>query len=264
MPDPTPFKDHFSTQAPDYQRYRPGYPQAMFEYLAAAAPARDMAVDVGAGNGQAALGLAAHFGQVLATEPSEAQLERARAHPRVTYRCEPAECISVEAGSVDLVVAAQAAHWFDWQRFPSEVLRVLKPGGVVAIWTYELFSVDATVDALVADFYRNVTGPYWPRERRHVEERYASLPFPFEEWPAPVFSLQTRWDVGEALGYLGTWSSVARYRRLRGRDPLLLVAPLLRQAWGNEERLLEWPIHLRAGRKPDERLWRPAHERVTI
>jgi len=250
MPDPIPFKDHFSRQAQDYERYRPGYPPALFGYLAAAAPARERAVDVGAGNGQSAVGLAAHFAQVLATDPSQAQLGRARPHPRVSYRCEPAERIGVEAGSVDLVVAAQAAHWFDWQRFPPEVLRVLKPGGVVAVWTYELFSVDADVDTLLADFYRNVTGPYWPRERRHVEEGYASLPFPFEEWPAPRFSLQTRWSAEEVLGYLGTWSSVVRYRRLRGRDPVALVAPMLRQAWGSGERVLGWPIHLRVGRKP--------------
>ena len=250
MPDPMPFKDHFSDQARDYERYRPGYPPELFEYLAVAAPARERAVDVGTGNGQSAVGLAAHFAQVLATDPSQAQLDRARPHPRVAYRREPAECIGAEPASVDLVVAAQAAHWFDWRQFPREVLRVLKPGGVVAIWTYELFSADAEVDALLADFYRNVTGPYWPRERRHVEERYASLPFPFEEWLAPHFSLQTRWRVDEALGYLGTWSSVARYRRLRGRDPVALVAPLLRQAWGSGERRLRWPIHLRAGRKP--------------
>ena len=249
MPDPMPFKDHFSGQAADYERYRPGYPPALFEYLAAAAPARDRAVDVGTGNGQSAVGLATYFAQVLATDPSQAQLERARPYPRVAYRREPAESIGAEPASVDLVVAAQAAHWFDWQRFPPEVLRVLKPRGVVAIWTYELFSVDAEVDTLLADFYRNVTGPYWPRERRHVEEGYASLPFPFGEWPAPRFALQTHWCVDEALGYLGTWSSVARYRRLRGRDPVALVEPLLRQAWGSQERLLCWPIHLRVGRK---------------
>ena len=250
MPDPTPFKDHFSGQAPAYERYRPGYPLALFEFLSAAAPARNRAVDVGTGNGQAAAGLAAFFAEVLATEPSQAQLERARPHPRVTYRRETAERIGVDDGSVDLVTAAQAAHWFDWQRFPREVRRVLKPGGVVAIWTYGLFSADTAIDAVVADFYRNVTGPYWPRERRHVEEGYASLPFPFEERPAPRFELETRWTVDEALGYLGTWSAVERYRRMRRRDPLALLEPRLRHAWGDGERLLSWPVHLRVGCRP--------------
>lgn len=250
MPDPTPFKDHFSGHAPAYERYRPGYPSALFEFLAEVAPARELAVDVGAGNGQAAAGLATFFAAVLATEPSAAQLERARPHPRITYRREPAERIGVDDASVDLVAAAQAAHWFDWQRFPLEVQRVLKPGGVVAIWTYAIFSADPAIDTVVADFYRNVTGPYWPRERRHVEERYASLPFPFEERPAPRFALETRWTVDEALGYLGTWSAVERYRRIRGRDPLELVEPLLRQAWGDAERPLTWPIHLRVGYRP--------------
>jgi SAM-dependent methyltransferase len=244
------FKDHFSAQAASYERHRPGYPAALFAYLAGLAPARCRALDVATGNGQAAVGLAEFFDAVLATEPSGAQLALARAHPRVSYRQEPAERIGAPDGAFDLLAAAQAAHWFDWARFPAEASRVLKPGGILALWTYELCRAGDGVDALVADFYRNVTGPYWPRERRHVEEHYASLPFPFAELPAPAFALETRWSVDDMLGYLATWSSVQRYRKLRGDDPVALVEPLLRSAWGTGERQLSWPIHLRVGRKP--------------
>ena len=244
------FKDHFSAQAARYERHRPGYPGELFEFLANAAPARRLAVDVATGNGQAALGLAGFFEQVLATEPSEAQLARARPHPRVHYRREPAEKIGLPDRACDLLAAAQAAHWFDWDAFPGEALRVLVPCGVVAIWTYELFSVDARVDALVADFYRNVTGPYWPRERRYVEERYATLPFPFEEIAAPSFSFQLDWMATDAVAYLGTWSAVQRRLGATGADPLALVAGPLRAAWGDGTRRVTWPIHLRVGRKP--------------
>lgn len=249
MTDSPLFKDHFSVQAAEYERYRPGYPRPLIEFLAGAAPATRQAADLATGNGQAAVMLAVDFDVVLATEPSRAQLDRARPHPRVTYRQEAAEHIGVPDASFDLLTAAQAAHWFDWTRFPAEAMRVLKPRGVLAIWTYELFRVDAVVDAVIDDFYRNITGPYWPRERRHVEERYADLPFPFEDLLTPSFSLQTRWSVDEAIGYLGTWSAVQRYRQLRYRDPIALVAPALRQAWGRGERRLNWPIHLRIGRK---------------
>ena len=69
-----PFKDHFSTQAADYAKYRPHYPPALFEYLASIAPAKKVAWDCGTGNGQAALGLALHFEMVIATDPSEKQI----------------------------------------------------------------------------------------------------------------------------------------------------------------------------------------------
>jgi len=248
MQDGGAFKDHFSAQAGAYERCRPDYPPALFEWLATVAPGRGHALDVGAGNGQAALGLAQHFERVRASEPSEAQLARARPHRRVEYAREPAERIGVPDASADLVTAAQAAHWFDWARFCPEVRRVLRPGGVVAVWTYGLFAAGPDVDRIVEDFYRNVVGPYWPRERRHVEEGYRDLPFPFDELMAPRFSLETRWTAGQALGYLGTWSAVQRYRAARGRNPLELVAPGLCEAWRTDGLLLTWPLHLRVGR----------------
>lgn len=247
MPGPS-FKDHFSAQAADYRRFRPSYPPELFDWLAAIAPARERALDVGTGNGQAALGLALHFAEVIATEPSAAQLALAEPHPRVRYAAGTAERLDLPDSSVDLVTAAQAAHWFDGRRFAAEVRRVLRPGGVVAVWTYETFRAGPPVDALIGQFYRDVVGPYWPPERRHVEERYATLSLPFPDVEAPSFELRSTWDVDTALDYLGTWSSVVRYRRLRGGDPLALLAPLLRAAWGPGTRELRWPIHLRAAR----------------
>ncbi|MDZ7343288.1 MAG: SAM-dependent methyltransferase, partial [candidate division KSB1 bacterium] len=64
------FKDHFSTQAVDYAKYRPHYPAAMFEYLATLPPERQTAWDCATGNGQAALGLTPHFERVIATDAS--------------------------------------------------------------------------------------------------------------------------------------------------------------------------------------------------
>lgn len=242
------FNDHFSRQAASYARHRPGYPPGLFRYLASIAPARERALDVATGNGQAALGLAEFFSEVQATEPSRAQLERAPVHPRVGYAPGVAERIAFPDAHFDLVTAAQAAHWFDWSRFYPEARRVLRPGGVVALWTYEKFRAGGAVDEVVDDFYRHVVGPYWPRERSHVEEGYRRMPFPFEELSAPGFSLLTRWTAEDALAYLGTWSAVVRCRALRGRDPLDTVAGPLREAWGAGERLLTWPIHLRVGR----------------
>jgi SAM-dependent methyltransferase len=248
MATPPAFKDHFSSQSGEYQKFRPDYPPALFEWLASVAPTRGLAIDVATGNGQAAVALAAHFARVLATEPSAGQLREARQHPRVEYRQEPAEAMSAESGSADLVTVAQAAHWFDWPRFTAEAARVLRPGGVVAVWSYNDCMVSPALDALVADFSRDVVGPYWPRERRIVEEGYASLALPFAALPAPAFEMTTTWDAAGMLGYLDTWSAVRRCRARTGRDPLPLLADLLAAAWGPGTRRMRWPLTVLAGR----------------
>lgn len=245
---PASFKDHFSGQSGAYRQFRPDYPPTLFEWIASAAPARRLAIDVATGNGQAACGLAAHFEHVIATEPSPAQLREARPHPRVEYRQEAAEAISAAPGSVDLVTAAQAAHWFDWARFTAVVRRALRRDGVIAVWSYHNCLVSAAIDRLVADFSRDVVGPHWPRERRIVEEGYASLVLPFSPIEVPAFEMTTRWDVAAMLGYLGTWSAVRRSRARTGRDPLSLLAGPLADAWGTGLRPVRWPLTLLAGR----------------
>lgn len=246
MTAPPAFKDHFSAQAEAYERYRPGYPPELFAWLAVAAPARRRAIDVATGNGQAAIGLARHFDTVIATEPSAAQLQGARAVSRVDYRQESAETMSVESGSADLVVAAQAAHWFDWDRFVAEAARVLKPAGVLAIWCYGSWEVAADIDRLQDDFSRDVVGPYWPRERRHVEEGYRYLVTPFPAIETPAFAMCADWSCDAALGYLDTWSAVRRHRARTGRDPLPLLAAPLAAAWGKGVRRVRWPLSVKA------------------
>jgi SAM-dependent methyltransferase len=242
------FKDHFSGQSGEYQKYRPDYPSALFDWLAGIAGGHRLAIDVATGNGQAAVGLAVHFDAVLATEPSAAQLREARSHARVTYRQEPAESISASSASADLLTAAQAAHWFDWARFTDEARRVLVPGGVLAIWCYGEVQVTSAIDALVADFSRDVVGPYWPRERRHVDEGYRDLVLPFPAIETPPLEMQTRWDATGMLGYLDTWSAVRRCRARTGRDPLRLLSAPLTDAWGDGVRDMHWPLTLKAGR----------------
>ena len=244
---PPDFKDHFTSEAPGYARYRPLYPRELFAWLAAQSPARDLAVDVATGNGQASVALAEYFDCVIATDASAAQLEEAQAAPRVHYRREPAERISIPDASADLVVAAQAAHWFDWAAFASEAGRVLRPGGLLAVWSYGRFVVQPEIDRLVEDFSRDVVGPHWPRERRHVEEGYRDLPMPFPECAIPGFDMQADWDCDAVLGYIGTWSATQRCRKRSGRDPLALLAPQLAEAWGDGTRTLRWPLGIKAG-----------------
>jgi SAM-dependent methyltransferase len=242
------FADHFSNHAADYAKYRPGYPQTLFDWLRTLTPAQQLAWDVGTGNGQAAVELARYFAQVVATDPSAAQIGSAAPHANVSYRVEPAESSSLAVGSVDLITVAQALHWFEFERFYTEVKRVLKPTGVFAAWTYALNEVTPAVDAVVRHLYREIVGAYWPPERHYVDACYRTIPFPLTEIQAPSIRMETNWTLHDYVSYLHTWSATQRYRQTNNRNPIELISDSLTSAWGAQElRTILWPIHIRAG-----------------
>lgn len=247
------FADHFKTLSEHYAKSRPTYPPELFDWLAERCDARDCVWDCGTGTGQAAIDLARVFGRVIATDASAAQIAEATPHARIDYRVAPAEASGLDDASVDLVVVAQALHWFDLERFYPEVRRVLKSGGVIAAWCYGVLHVgdegDA-VDRLVQHFYRNEVGPYWPAEREHVETAYRDLPFPFPPLPVPPeFALTARWTPVQLLGYLRSWSATARFMVANGFDPVERLSGELHAAWGDpaQARTVSWPLSLRAG-----------------
>jgi SAM-dependent methyltransferase len=250
MSDDATFKDHFSRQSAAYSRYRPAYPHALIEWVAALAPDRTLAVDCATGSGQAAVALADMFEQVIAVDGSAAQLAQAQRHARVRYERAMAESLPVADGSVSLVAAAQAIHWFDFDRFNVECRRVLRPRGVVAAWTYEVFRGGAAIDEVVDRLYHDTVGPYWPPERSYVEAAYRTVPFPWDEVSAPAFTLETDWTLEQTMGYFASWSAVQRYKDAHdGTDPLPAVQQRLATVWptSGTARLI-WPLHLRAGR----------------
>jgi len=242
------FKDHFSGHARAYARYRPEYPTELFDYLATLTPRHDLALDCATGNGQAAIGLADHYDCVIATDGSVAQLKNAQAHPHVAYVGNLAEQPALKDATVDLAAAAQGAHWFDHSRFHPEMRRVLRPDGVLALWTYGLASVAPPIDAVVRHYYDDVLGPHWPPERRYVESAYRDLPFPWREVAVPQFQLRLEWTLDDFIGYVGTWSATQRYTRVSGADPLPAFRAEIAPLWNSESRSVVWLLHLRVGR----------------
>lgn len=246
----TTFKDHFSAHSSVYHEARPTYPEALFDWLASQVPTRLLAWDVGCGNGQASVALAARFARVYATDPSAAQVANADARVNIEYRVEPAEQCALAHARVDLVTVAQALHWFDHARFYIEVSRVLKPGGVFAAWTYSDCHVTPAIDLLKDRLYVDLTGPYWPPERVHTDSGYSTLPFPFVEISAPAFDMHANWTLAQFLAYLRSWSATQRYLKDKGEDPVALVESAMRDAWGDQaaQRAVHWTFHLRCGR----------------
>ena len=249
------FEDHFSGHSDQYAQSRPHYPDEIYAYLASIAPACSLAWDCGTGNGQAAIGLAKYFDRVYATDASAEQISYAQMHEKVEYHVEPAETISLNDSSVDLVTVAVAIHWFNFDEFYREVKRVLRPDGVLAAWTYNLTEISPQIDQLVNRYYSEILNGFWPERIHYLEERYETLPFPFEETIPPRFVMEVNWNLIQFSGFLDSWSAAQRYKAQKGSHPLEIIWPQLLAAWGNEndQRLVRWPLHFRIGRNSEIR-----------
>jgi len=245
-----PFRDYFSSQSKEYARHRPTYPGAMFDYLASLAPSRELAWDCGTGNGQAALALADRFEHVIATDASAAQIENAFPHERITYRVEPAENTTLSSNTIDLITVGTAVHWFDFDAFYQEVRRVGKPGGILAVWTYYFPVITPEIDRWLEYFYWESLDGYWPKRIHFLEERYETLPFPFDEIKPPEFEMKATWGLDNMIGFLTSWSAVKKLVEVQGDSAFEAPFKDLENLWGDktEKREIRWPLHFRIGK----------------
>jgi SAM-dependent methyltransferase len=251
--DPAPafpaFKDHFSARSADYAVRRPAYPPALADWLASIAPAAGRVWEAGCGTGQLSGLLGERFEEVIATDASAQQIANAKPHPGVVFRCAPAEASGLPDAAVDLVVAAQAAHWFDLDGFYAEARRVARPGAAIALVCYALPTIAPATDAALRRIHDEVMGPYWPPERAHVDAGYRTLEFPFAELAAPELAMTADWAVEDLLAFLDTWSSVRAWERAHGASPLPALREALVATWPpGERRTVRWPLTIRAGR----------------
>lgn len=243
-------KDLFSRQSDLYAKYRPGYPPELIKYILRFVQARSKAWDCATGNGQAALLLANFFESVYATDISENQIKNAQHHPHITYSLANAESSSFPDQFFDLITVAQAYHWFNFAKFETEVRRVLKPGGIIAIWGYGLTnSQNPDVNQLLKSFYENTVGPYWDSERKYIDDRYRTVLFPYHQVSSSDFFFDRSWSLDDLCGYLNTWSSVQHFFKAQGFDPVEKLKVELLTVWPRESMInFQFPLFLRIGK----------------
>ncbi|WP_298225191.1 class I SAM-dependent methyltransferase [Flavobacterium sp.] len=241
-------KDNFSTASDQYALYRPTYPEAFFSYLNSLIPNPKTAWDCGTGNGQVAVKLSPFFENVYATDISEAQINQAPKLDNIHYSVQAAEQTDFPDNTFDLIVVAQAIHWFDFEKFYREVNRTAKDNALLVVIGYGRLEISTEIDALISTFYEDIIGTYWDAERRYIDEHYRTIPFPFEEISAPHFNNSYEWNFDHLIGYLNTWSAVKHYIKTNNINPLDLIAEDLKLAFGNQTRHVNFPLLLRIGK----------------
>ena len=103
----------------------------------------------------------------MGTDASQDQVREAVARDNVLSVVGLAEAAHLRTASLDLITIAQAAHWFDLSRFYAEVMRALKPDGVIALWAYRLCRISPEIDERLDEVYSEILGP----SGRRIENR---------------------------------------------------------------------------------------------
>lgn len=242
-------KDKFSAQSNAYKKFRPTYPDELYDVILKNVKSRNECWDCGTGNGQVAAELAKHFNKVYATDLSQNQIDNAEKRENIIYTVGTAEKTGFENNKFDLITVAQAAHWFNMEAFNVEMRRVCKNGGVVCVWGYGLLRINDPVNKFIDNFYNDIVGPYWDPERKHIENEYSALNFDFDklETPKNLF-IKTRWTLSEFEGYLNSWSSVQNYKELKKENPVSWIIDNLRNLWNkNEQKEARFPVFMKMG-----------------
>jgi SAM-dependent methyltransferase len=204
--------DSFGRFAEDYAQARPKYPSALYEWIVQWCYQRNAAWDCATGSGQAAVGLSPYFTRVYATDVSREQIRQAIRRENIEYSVQPAEETTFTDQSIDLVVVAQALHWFDYRRFWPEVARVARKGAFFCAWGYDWLSSTADVDELLVKPFCEIIAPFWADNNRILWNGYpdADILFPFRRVECPHFSIDLDWRLSQLLTYLCSWSAYKR------------------------------------------------------
>ena len=240
-------KDNFSHQSADYANFRPQYPKEIFDEIKTRLKSSTCAWDCATGNGQVAKELSKFFEDVKATDISKNQLNQAPKLANINYSVQTAEKVDFPDNSFDLITVAQAIHWFNFDKFYTEVKRTLKNDGIFVVLGYSLFRSNPETNKIMDNFYYNIIGPYWDEERKYLDDGYKSIPFPFQEIETSEVFFKEEWQLERLIGYLKTWSAVKHFIDKNGYDPVDELYDDLKESFGDKN-IIEFPILFRMGR----------------
>lgn len=237
---PAPQEKTFSTynadQGKHYAQARPDYHPSVYEYIVAQHKATggqfDTLVDLGSGPGNVARALAPHFTHAFGVDPAPGMVATARELGGTSASGEAIQYgqgsandfgttgdVVLPDGTVDLVSAGNAAHWFDMQRFWQRAAAVLKPGGSVVIWTTGDLRVHPDSPAAEAvqeamdTFQTRDLEPYMNEGNRVVRNKYLDLllpwtvPEPVTAFPEAEFTRRD-WTISERFMNVGSETAV--------------------------------------------------------
>ncbi|MFO7664796.1 MAG: class I SAM-dependent methyltransferase [Chloroflexota bacterium] len=170
MTNPTDPTERFSSRAENYARYRPGYPQAIFNCLRdeCGLTAESVIADIGSGTGILTELFLKNGNRVFAVEPNKSMRRESEKllvdYPKFISVQGRAEATTLSDRSVDFVTAGQAFHWFDGEAARMEFERILRPGGLaVLVWNARVHETDPVMEAyerVLSDFglgYHGIT-----------------------------------------------------------------------------------------------------------
>ncbi|KAL0935182.1 methyltransferase domain-containing protein [Colletotrichum truncatum] len=259
VPTEKTFLAYSPEQGVHYAKARRGYHQSLYKTIldhhTSTGGKVDILLDVGCGPGTVAREIGGQFAQVIGLDPAEGMIAAARSLGGASSTSEPirfnvstAEELGsnlsppVADGSVDLITAATAAHWFNMPGFWAAAGRVLKPGGTVAIWTTSAMHIHPSVpnherlQTLVQTFRSEYMEPYTTPGNLLTENLYETLPLPWnlrepvlefdestffrKEWNKDglvadheeFFLGQQTWDMDTVEKIMATMSTVTRWR----------------------------------------------------
>jgi hypothetical protein len=245
-------KGQFAKQAKEYIRYRPDYPDILFDTIYSHCTNYNYAWDCGCANGKVAIPLADKFPIVYGTDISSRLLKYAPAHPNIIYRTGEAEKIQLNH-QFDLITVAQAIHWFEFEPFYDNIRKHMHPDGIIAVFGYGLLNIDAQCNPIAEKLFYEILDDYWDPAIEHINTEYKEIPFPFDEIESPEFTYNIWWSFEEVIGFIRSWSAVQNYIDREGENPLDLIKEEFKTAWGpSKMKLIQFPIFLRMGKLPKE------------